>query len=88
MYQPSVPCGDQEPLLFGFSWRRTLVSGGASGVLLKLKTLLIYAYEEIFGLVRALRSKFRVMSACGRRQSHLVIENFGSREQSPTIKWF
>ena len=44
--------------------------GGASGVLLKLKLPNKYAYEDNFGLTRAVLMRFKVSSAWIRRQSY------------------
>ena len=88
MYHPATAWGDHVPRCSGFSWTMTLVPGGASGVLLKSNAPYSWAYAERFGLRWEARSRLRVRSACGSKQSHSVRLKPGSVPQSVAMKWF
>ena len=70
------------------SWTKTLVPGGARGVALKLKFLLMAAWAESLGFVREDRSRLRVITAWGMRRSQSWEENLVLQEASPTQKRF
>ena len=55
----------------------TRVPGVASGVALKSKLLLMYSWYDRLGFTLELRKRFRVITACGMRQSHSDVGNLG-----------
>ena len=63
---PRVFCVFHDVRVFGSSNTSASVPGGSSGVLSKLNSPLRTAYAENLLLQQALRSKFRVNSACGK----------------------
>ena len=52
MYHPSTACVDNGGLVEEDSWNNTLVTGGARGVALKSKFLLMAAWAERLGFVQ------------------------------------
>ena len=64
----------------------TLVSGGANGVLLKLKFPKKYAYADNFELARAFLRRFNVVVHCGRSLSYSSIGKVGSKDANPAKK--
>ena len=53
-----------------FEWTNTLVTGSASGVALKSKLPWKYAWGDSLWFILEFRKIFRVITACGMRQSH------------------
>ena len=51
MYQTPTACVEKEGQVDNDSWTKTLVPGGASGVVLKLKLLLVNEWAESLGFV-------------------------------------
>jgi hypothetical protein len=87
-YQPGTACGAQVPRTAGFSWIRTRIPGGASGVRLKSKSPCTCAYAERCAWRRLDRSRLRVCRACGRSRSHKFMGKSGGTELRPAMKWF
>ena len=67
MHQPSTACVEKEDRLEDASWTKTLVPGGARGVVLKSKFLLMAKWAERIGFVREYRRILRVIMAWGVR---------------------
>ena len=83
MYQPSTACVDNEGRLEAASWTKTLMSGGARGIALKSKLLLMAAWVERLGFVREYRIRLRVRTAWGMRRSQSWEGKLGLQEASP-----
>ena len=83
MYHPSTACVEKEGQAEKDSWTKTLVPGGARGVALKSKFLLMDAWAESLGFVREYRSRLIVITAWGMRRSHSWEGNLGLQEASP-----
>ena len=86
MYKTSPACGEKEGQGDNDSWTKTLLPGGARGVALKSKFLLMAAWEESLGFVRDDRIRLIVITAWGIRQSHSWEGKLGSQEASPAQK--
>ena len=63
MYQPSNACVDKEGRLEAAMWTKTLVSGGAKGLVLKSKFPLMSEWAERLGFVREDWKRLRVITA-------------------------
>ena len=61
----------------------SLVLGGAYGVALKSILLWRYSWADSLGFTLELRKIFRVMTACGKRRSHLYAWDLGSLLANP-----
>ena len=83
MYQLSTSCVDKEDCLEAVSWTKTLLPGGARGVVLKSKIPLMVAWAERLGFVREVQRRLRVITAWGMRRSHSWEEKLESQEVSP-----
>ena len=68
MYQPLTACAEKEGRVEEDLWTKTLVRGGARGVVLKLKFPLIAAWRESIRFVQEDWSRLRVISAWGMRR--------------------
>ena len=88
MYQPSTACVDKEGWLEAASLTKTLVPGGARGVALKSKFLLMAAWAERLGFVREDQRRLRVIAAWGMRLSHSWEGKLGSQDASPAQRWY
>ena len=86
MHHPSTPWGAQVPRSLAFSWTNTRVPGGANGVRLKSKAPNSCAWAESCGLMRDVRSRFRVMVDWGIRRHHKWVGKLGSVLASPAMK--
>ena len=67
MYHPSAACVEKEGRVEDNLWTKTLVPGGARGVALKSKFLLMDAWSERLGVLREDRSRLIVITAWGMR---------------------
>ena len=83
MYQPSTACVEKEVRLEAALWTNTLVPGGARGVVLKSKFLLMAAWAKSLGFVQKELSRLRVMTAWGIRRSHYWEGKLGLQEACP-----
>ena len=70
MYEPLTACVEKEGQVEENSWTKTLVPGGARGVVLKLKFPLMAVWAERLGFVWEDWSRLRVITAWGVRRSH------------------
>ena len=70
MYQPSTTCVENEGRLEAALCTKTLVPGGARGVALKSKFLLMAAWAERIVFVREDRIRLRLITAWGMRRYH------------------
>ena len=70
MYHLSTACVDKEGRLEDYLWTKTLVPGGARGVVLKSKFPLMAAWSERLGFVQEDWIRLRLMKAWGMRGSH------------------
>ena len=82
MYQPSTACVENEGQLEASSWTKTLVLGGARGVALESKLLLMAAWAEMIEFVREEQRSLRVRTAWGMRRYHYWDRKLGSQEAS------
>ena len=67
MYHPLTVCVEKEGWVKDYLWTNTLVPGGARGVAIKSKFLLMDAWSERHGLVWEYLSRLRVITAWGMR---------------------
>ena len=80
---PSIDaCVEKEGQVEDYSLTKTLVKGGAMGLALKLKFMLMAAWAERLGFLREDRSRLRVITAWGTRQYHSRDGKLGSQEAS------
>ena len=88
MYQPLTAYVENEGLLGAALWTKTLVPGGARGVALKSKLVLISVWAERLGFVREEWIRFRLRTALGMIRSHYWDGELGSKEAIPEQRWF
>ncbi len=70
------------------SWIMTLVPSGPSGVLLKSNLPSSCSYADNLGLIRDVRNKLSVISACGGSLVHRCKGKSGSVPHRIAMKWF
>ena len=78
MYYPDSLFRSHDSLLSRCMCINTFVSGGAMGVALKLKSLWIHEYADIFEFNQVEHSKFRVIFICGINLFHSDNRKFRS----------
>ena len=79
MYHHSTACVEKEGRVEDDSWTKTFVRGGARGVALKSKFLVMAAWVEMLRFVREGHSRLRVITAWGMRRSHSWEGKLGSQ---------
>ena len=83
MYQPLTAWVENVGRLEASSWIKTLVPGGARGMVLKSKLPFMAAWAEKLGFVQEERIRLRLRTAWGMRRSHYWDGKLGSQEASP-----